>query len=401
MKRDLVFLSHCMPYPPDKGEKIRAWNIIRHLARTHRVHLGCVVTTESDMAHLDTVRGVCASVGAFRIDPFKQRLRALLHARPGRPLMPDCYTSPALRRWVDRTVAEIDPALIMLYTVAMAPHALHLPHRKLLDAVDIDSEKWTEYATHARLPMRAVWAREGRTLLAYERRVAAACEATLFVSPQEAQRFALLAPELACRIDWVENGVELDRFSPTRDFASPFDTPGPHLVFTGHMDYWPNEDAVTWFAQDILPRIRETSLAQFWIVGANPTAKVLALASIPGVHVTGRVPDTRPYLAHAQAAICPLRLARGIQNKVLEAMAMGRPVIASHAAFEGVRAQPGQDLLVAGDAADFAAAVLAILAGAHAGLGEAARRAMKAKYAWDATLARLDARIETAGGKDG
>jgi sugar transferase (PEP-CTERM/EpsH1 system associated) len=392
--QDLIFLSHCMPYPPDKGEKIRAWNILRHLARTHRVHLGCVVPAAADMAHVPVLQEICASVGAFPIDPFRQKLRALAHARPGKPLMPDCYTSPALKGWVDRTVAATDPALLYIYTVAMAPHALHLAVRKLLDAVDIDSEKWAEYAQTAAFPGRLIWAREGRTLLAYEKRVAAACEATLFVSPAEAARFAALAPALADTVDWVENGVDLERFSPHLAFASPFTSAGPHLVFTGHMDYWPNADAVTWFARDILPRIRQSLPAEFWIVGANPTAAVRSLAAQDGVHVTGRVADTRPFLAHADLCVCPLRIARGIQNKVLEAMAMGRPVLASAAAFEGVRAVAGRDLLVASDAPAFADAALAILRGQHNDIGGNARLAMVANYAWDATLAKLDAIVE-------
>ncbi len=391
MARDLIFLSHCMPYPPDKGEKIRAWNVLLHLARHHRVHLGCVVSNAADMAHLDAVRAVCADVAAFPIDPLWQRVRAVLHARPGRPLMPDCYTVPALRHWVDRTVAKENPDLIYIYTAAMALHALHVPRRKLLDAVDIDSEKWSEYAGTARFPMRAVWAREGRTLLAFERRAAAACDATFFVSEPEARRFAALAPESAGKISAIENGVDLERFSPSHLFADPFGTPGPHVVFTGHMDYWPNIDAVTWFATDILPIIRQRQPAEFWIVGAHPAAAVTALQSLPGVHVTGRVDDTRPYLAHAAAAICPLRIARGIQNKVLEAMAMGRPVVASTAAFEGVRARAGQDVLAAGNAADFAGAVSAILAGGHPALGARARQAMTKNYAWANVLSKLDA----------
>ena len=398
--QDLIFLSHCMPYPPDKGEKIRAWNILLHLTRRYRVHLGCVVTNAADMAQLDPVRRVCASVGAFRIDPRRQRLFALAHARPGRPLMPDCYTSAALRRWVDEKAATLNPALIYIYTVAMAAHALHLPHRKMLDAVDIDSEKWRDYAGQSRGPMRLVWAREGRTLLGYERRVAEACRTTLFVSASEAARFVELAPEVAAKVDWVENGVDLERFAPGLGMPSPFAGPDPNLVFTGHMDYWPNADAVTWFANDILPRIRMTQPAQFWIVGANPTPAVRALAALPGVRVTGRVADTRPYIAHATVCVCPLRLARGIQNKLLEAMAMGRPVVASAAAFEGVRATAGRDLIVAEGAADFAGAVSRVLGGNAVEMGHAARLAMEARYAWPVTLARLDRIFEGNTGGD-
>ncbi|HJS87969.1 MAG TPA: glycosyltransferase, partial [Acetobacteraceae bacterium] len=242
--------------------------------------------------------------------------------------------------------------------------------------------------------MRAVWVREARNLLRFERRAAAASAVTLFVSRQEAARFAELGPEARARIDWVENGVDLDAFSPARAWPDPFPNPGPHLVFTGHMDYWPNIDAVQWFAAEVMPRLCARRPApRFWIVGANPSEAVKQLAALPGVHVTGRVPAVQPYIAHAAACVSPLRMARGIQNKVLEAMAMGRPVVASPQAFEGVRAEAGTHLLVADGAEETARAVLAVLDGRYPRLGEMARRAMEEGYAWKATLRRLDAHI--------
>jgi len=167
------------------------------------------------------------------------------------------------------------------------------------------------------------------------------------------------------------------------------------LVFTGTMDYWPNVDAVGWFVRDILPELRRDWPAlRFWIVGANPAPDVLRLARMPGVHVTGRVPDPRLYLAHAAVAVAPLRIARGIQNKVLEAMAMARPVVASPQAFEGVRAAAGRDLLVADGADETVRRVREVLLGQHPGLGRAARMAVERDHAWAATLAPLDQLIE-------
>ncbi len=394
--RDLIFISHRIPWPLNKGEKIRGWNLLQHLAPHYRIHLGCVVDDPADMAHVAQLQTVCASVGAFPIDKSRQKYRALLHARPGRPLMPDFYHSPALQRWVDATMARTAMDVVYIYSVAMAPYAIGLDHPcKILDAQDIDSEKWAEYALKARLPMRLVWAREGRTLLAYERRAAAACDWTFFVSQPEADRFVQLAPEAAGRTVAVENGVDLQRFSPTDSHPSPYEGAAPRVVFTGNMDYWPNADAVLWFTRDILPKLRARVPAlAFWIVGANPGAEVQALAARPGVHVTGRVEDVRPYVAHASVIVCPLRIARGIQNKVLEGMAMGRPVIASPAAFEGVRAAAGTELLVADGADAFTDAVCAVLDGRHDGLGAAARAAMERGYAWSATLGKLDAYLD-------
>ena len=394
--RDLLFISHCMPWPPDKGEKIRAWNIIEHLSATHRVHLGCVTAEPSDMAHVTHMQGVCASVGAFLIDRRIQKLRALLHARPGRPLMPDFYYSASLQGWINCTLQRVPIDVLYIFTVAMAPYVRNVTRPlRILDAVDIDSEKWADYAQKTRLPMRAIWAREARTLLAYERAAAASCARTYFVSAPEADRFIALAPETASTVAPLENGIDLDRFSPAHAFASPFTGSGACLVFTGHMDYWPNADAVQWFVSAIMPPLRAAfPTLSFWIVGANPAADIRALAAQPGVHVTGRVPDVRPYVAQAAAIVCPLRIARGIQNKVLEGMAMGRTVIASTAAFEGIRAQPGQDLLVADNVAEWLSAITATLAGQHAAIGRHARAAVERNYAWAMVLQPLDNELE-------
>ncbi|MEO9189414.1 MAG: TIGR03087 family PEP-CTERM/XrtA system glycosyltransferase, partial [Acetobacteraceae bacterium] len=315
----------------------------------------------------------------------------LLRARPGRSMMLDYYRHPGLRRWVGAQLAEgMDAALV--YTTAMMPYVLHAPIPLILDMVDIDSRKWAMYVSRAGFPMRAVWAREARNLLAFERRAATTSRITLLVSPQEAACFTELAPESAGKIDWYENGVDLDAFSPAGKWPDPFPDPGPHLVFTGHMDYWPNIDAVSWLAAEVMPLLaRRTPAPQFWIVGANPSVGVRRLAALPGVHVTGRVQDVQPYVDHAAVCVSPLRMARGVQNKVLEAMAMGRPVVASPQAFEGVRAEAGTELLVADGADATARAIASILDGDHPNLGTAARAAMERSYAWPSTLARLDA----------
>ena len=396
-QRDLLFLSHRMPWPLNKGEKIRGWHLIEHLARDYRIHLGCVVDDPADMSHLAKLQSVCTSVGAFPIDRRMQKLRALLRARPGRPLMPDFYFSPALQHWVDTTLARTKMDVLYIYSVAMAPYVLALDHpRKILDATDIDSEKWTEYATDAKYPMRLVWAREGRNLLAYERACAAACKWTFFVSQPEADRFVELAPEVAGRVVALENGVDLQRFSPDDVYASPFTDAAPRVVFTGNMDYWPNADAAIWFAREVMPLLRaRVPDVTFWAVGANPTPEVSALSALPGVFVTGRVEDVRPYVAHASVIVCPLRIARGIQNKVLEGMAMGRPVVASPGAYEGVRAVAGTELLVADGAAAFVQRICEVLDGAHSGLGAASRAAMERGYAWPAVLGKLQSLLNT------
>jgi sugar transferase (PEP-CTERM/EpsH1 system associated) len=273
----------------------------------------------------------------------------------------------------------------------MAPYLSDAPGMcRVLDMVDMDSAKWGDYAAQARWPASAVWRREARTLLAVERRAALDYERTLFVSQAEAAAFSRAAPESAGRIGWLDNGVDLDGFAPGV-FERPF-AAGPTVVFTGTMDYWPNVDAMIWFADAVLPALRAARPGlRLCIVGANPSSAVRRLARDPAITVTGRVADVRPYLAHADLAVAPLRIARGIQNKVLEAMAMACPVVATPEAFAGLRAVAGRDLLVGSGADGFAACVGAVLDGRHAGLGAAGRRVVAAGYAWDATLSGLDA----------
>ena len=299
----LLFLSHRIPYPPDKGDKIRAWHLFRHLAATHRVHLGTLMDDPADEVHFPALRALCADFACSAISPRRQKLRALAGLRPGRPLTLDYFHDARLQAWVDRTLARGDIARVFIYCSSMAPYVMR-PGAPggVMDMVDVDSEKWTEYATRTPWPARSVWAREWRTLLRFERRAAAHFDRTLFVSPAEAARFAQLAPETAERLDWVENGVDLERFSPHAAHTDPYAAlppGGPNLVFTGTMDYLPNVDAVCWFAREVLPALRERHPGtRFHVVGANPAPEVSALplfvvtatASTPG-RLTH--PDTR------------------------------------------------------------------------------------------------------------
>jgi sugar transferase (PEP-CTERM/EpsH1 system associated) len=388
--RDLLFLAHRIPFPPDKGDKIRAWHMLERLSRSHRIHLGCFIDDPADRMHIPALRAMCADAAFFDIVPRNQRMLASLRMRPGRPLTTGYFHDARLRRWVaGKLAAGIGRAFV--FCSAMAPYLMGTgPVHRVLDMVDVDSEKWRAYATGAGWPVRAIWKREARTLLAFERQAARCFHRTLLVSEPEADCLRTLAPESAERIGAMENGVDLEHFSPAHVFPDPHPPVGQHIVFTGTMDYRPNVAAVTWFAAEVMPRLHARGIpAHFTVVGANPAADVLRLAS-DTVRVTGRVIDVRPYVAHAALVVAPLTIARGIQNKVLEAMAMARPVVASPEAAEGVRAQPGRDLLVASGADAMADVVGAVLAGRHPTVGNAARRAMVDGYAWSNTLAALD-----------
>ncbi len=268
--------------------------------------------------------------------------------------------------------------------------------RRIIDFVDIDSDKWRQYATTRSWPTSWVYRRESRKLLDFERRVATAFDVSLFVSANEAALFRTKAPESAHKIFHVGNGVDHEYFSPERRYQDPFGGQADVLVFTGAMDYWPNVDAMCWFANDALPRIRDkVPAARLVIVGSNPSSAVRRLARLPGVTVTGRVADVRPYLVHAGAVVAPLRVSRGVQNKVLEAMAMARSVIATPCALEGIAAEPGHDVVMATADESFAVETVEILLGNKPrAIGTNARARVLDDYRWPASLARLEALIE-------
>jgi sugar transferase (PEP-CTERM/EpsH1 system associated) len=262
----------------------------------------------------------------------------------------------------------------------------------LIDFVDVDSAKWKQYADSRRWPLSWVYRREGSRLLAFEQAAANRATRAFFVTDAEADLFRRLAPGCDGRIETIGNGVDTTHYAPAPDHANPFAAGTRSIVFTGAMDYWPNVDGVRWFVESILPSVVDAIPdAHFTIVGMRPTPAVKALASA-SVTVTGTVPDVRPYLQHADVVVAPLRVARGVQNKILEAMAMGKPVVATDACGSGIDAVSRRDFITASDAASMAASVVALLRDADfsRSIGEAARARIVARYTWDEQLRRLE-----------
>lgn len=389
----LLYLTHRIPYPPNKGDKVRSFNILRQLARTHRVWLGSFVDHADDCRHVPALRQWCEQTCVIPIEPGIRRVASLRGLLRGEALSLPYYRSPRLARWVSRVVGEQGIRAAVAFSGPMAQY-LDVPGlvRRVVDFCDVDSAKWTQYAADRRWPMSWLYRREGERLFDFECRAAARADASLFVTEAEAELFRRAAPELASRVGVMQNGVDAEFFAPANGGGSPYPPGGPVLVFSGAMDYWPNIDAVTWFAGELLPEIRRVlPSVRFWIVGMNPSPAVQALAG-DGVVVTGTVADVRPYLAHADVVVAPLRIARGIQNKVLEAMAMARPVVLSAAPAVGLAAADGRECSIAADGEALCARVLALLGdpAQRAAMGEAARACVVGAYSWPAHLRMLD-----------
>lgn len=385
-----------MPYPPNKGDKIRSYHLLVHLAQRFEVHLGTFVDDPDDWQHAETVKRLCKSVHIVPLHPLSAKIRSLRAFSTGGPQTVDYYRDAGMQAWVNKTVVDFPISRVVVFCSAMAQYAEGIQGaRRVIDFVDIDSDKWSQYAEKKSWPLSWLYRREGRELLRYERQVAAKFDASLFVSDAEAALFRTRAPESAARIGFFNNGVDTGFFSPEQRYDNPYSPDEAPVVFTGAMDYWPNIDAVQWFADTMLPAIRaRNDKAVFYIVGSRPVEQVKALARLPGVKVTGTVPDVRPYIAHARVCVAPLRIARGIQNKVLEAMAMAKPVVVSAAALEGIDAEPGRELLLAGHEQQFIDAVSALLSTSLPEIGLAARRKVLARYGWSSNLEKVDTLLD-------
>lgn len=389
----LLFLAHRLPYPPNKGDKVRSYHFLKHLAGRHRIFLGTFVDDPADWEHVETVRSLCAGMHVEELTHWTKRMRGAAGLLTGEAMTLPCFRSTGLSKWVRQIAAREGITRAFAFSSPMAQYALDLPGmRSFVDFVDMDSAKWGEYAHRRPWPISAFYQREATRLLRCEQDIAARAEVSIFVTREEAALFRAAAPECAGNVVAIQNGVDGEYFSPAGDFASPFASGEHPVVFTGAMDYWPNVDAVLWFAREVLPEIRKhDESARFYVVGMNPDAAVRALASDTSVTVTGRVDDVRPYLKHARVVVAPLRVARGIQNKVLEAMAMAKPVVATAQTAAALAARPGVEFEVASTAPAFAEKVLMLMDPEKAlRMGTLARIRVLSDYAWHASHALLD-----------
>ncbi len=397
---NILYLVHRLPYPPNKGDKVRSYHLLKHLSRHHHVFLGTFIDDPEDEMHIATVRALCSDLHVERLHPRRARIASLNALLAGDPLTLRYYRNATMADWVKQIcrTQHIDAAVI--FSSAMAQYVEEFQRLPtLIDFVDVDSAKWTQYAPRHRWPLSWLYRREGRLLLNYERRIAASSTRSFFVTESEAALFCEQAPECRVRVDAMCNGVDSDYFSPDPSRASPYKTDELPVVFTGAMDYLPNVDAVSWFKQEVLPGILERwPNARFHIVGRNPTGAVQALAG-DHVVVSGTVPDVRPYLQHAAVVVAPLRIARGIQNKILEAMAMTKPVVASVECAVAVDAEKGKELLSADSPAEYIAEISRVLEspGSAISIGHCARQRVVERYSWDAHLKAIDRYLPSRG----
>ncbi len=395
-----LFLAHRVPFPPDRGDKMRSFHMLKALAGHGPVHL---IAFTDDARDEELASGLDAYVASRLLvrRNIAVPIAGLRALAGGAPYSLASFEHP---RIAARVTALLDSGAIDRIFVFSGQMAQDVPvawlARTIVDFGDVDSAKFGDYAAASTRwsPMRAVYAREDRELARFEAQIARYAARSLFVSEAEADLFRARSGLGEDKVAAIDNGIDLAFYDPAAAVEEPDMAPGsPLVVFTGQMDYRPNIEAVERFARQVLPRLRiKAPGTRFAIVGRHPAPRVCALDRLDGVIVTGAVDDVRSWLAAAAVVVAPLQIARGVQNKVLEAMAMAKPIVVSPAAAQGIDATDGTHFIVADSAGAQADAVAALIADPPraAALGKAARARVEARYAWDATLAPLVGLLE-------
>lgn len=387
----VLYLCHRFPFPPKRGGKIRPFNMIRHLARSNEVVVCSLARSRQEAEEAQGIAPYCRAFHVQLVNESVQKMRMVATLPTPITASQSYFHSPALQRTIDRLLSEQAFDLIFVHCSSVAHYVRRVRSApKILDFGDMDSQKWLEYARYRPFPLSLGYRWEGLRLAAYERRLASQfdmCTATTRTEWETLENFGT-----GVASDWFPNGVDSEYFSPG-DGSYDRDT----IAFVGRMDYYPNQQGMFRFCRDVFPLLRQRRpQVKLLIVGADPSVEVRRLGDINGVTVTGSVPDVRAFVRGAALTVAPLTIARGTQNKVLESMAMGVPVVASRAAAGGVDAVPGEDLLVADSPTEQLEAIALLLEdpGRRARYSTAARARVLSHHAWPQSMQRLDRIID-------
>lgn len=396
----LLFLAHRIPYPPNKGDKIRSFHLLRYLSAEYKIFLGTFIDNPEDWQYTDKVREFCVDTCFEKLSPIKSRIKSITGFLTGEPLTIPYYRNARLQKWVDEVMEREKIDRVLIFSSSMAQYVSEWVGKDrvtVIDFVDVDSDKWKQYASSKSWPANAIYHREATKLFSYEQYLSSISDVSVFVSESEANMYKGQYRDHPERVTYVNNGVDTDYFTPLTNYKNPYGKDELVIVFTGAMDYWANVDAVTWFCMEVFPSVREYHPAiRFYIVGSNPADNVIKLNKIPGVKVTGSVEDIRPYIAHAKLTVAPMRIARGVQNKVLEAMAMSKLVIVTPQGLDGIQARNEQELFLEEDNIKFADRIVDLIEHDNKNsVKHNARDFVQKRYSWSNNLKRMHVLLET------
>ena len=405
----ILYLSHRIPFPPNKGDKIRSFNEVKYLSNDHEIHLGCIADDPTDLKYEIDLKRYCQKLAVEPVNKIFAKGKSALHIFSNTALSIGYFYSSHLQRIIDNWLSAYVYDAVICFSSPMAeylfrstylkerfksdplPRTSHPLPRLIMDFCDLDSDKWLQYARKSYFPLNIIYGIENNRLLKYEKIINQRFDHSVFVSWQESDLFFQRYPQ-AKNVSAIPNGVDHEYFKPQTPNPEPR-IPNPVLLFTGAMDYHANAEGVAWFCKDVYPIIkRDLDKTEFYIVGSNPIPKVKALADNNGIRVTGYVEDIRPFYQKADVCVVPLRLARGIQNKILEAMAVGKAVVATSMAAEGIAANPGEHLLIENTPNGFAHAITFLIKNRETAskIGSNARKFVVEKHNWSKNMKKFE-----------
>lgn len=382
----ILFLTHRVPYPPNKGDKLRAFNILKYLSKNYSISLLCLADNAEDLNYGNELRKYCKSVNIIPINKFWAKMRSLFCLFSKLPLTLAYFYSRKLKKLVKEKVESENFDVIFIYSSSMAQYALGINGiPKIMDFIDVDSDKWGQYAQYAKFPQKIIYKVEQRRLKRYEEIIANSVEHCIVTSKIEAEVFRSFIPGM--QISAISNGVNFEYFKP-----NSFNYEEKRLIFTGQMDYFANVDGILYFNREILPLIKKKiANVKLYIVGNKPAKDIVNLAK-EDVVITGFVEDVRSYIQKSAVCVVPLRIARGIQNKILEAMSMGVPVVTTSQACQGIDVCPGEDIFIEDSPEGFANRVIDLLKDRdlRKQMAMRGRKTIEAKFKWNKNLEQID-----------
>ncbi|MCD6459377.1 TIGR03087 family PEP-CTERM/XrtA system glycosyltransferase [bacterium] len=391
---NILFLAHRIPYPPNKGDKIRAFHEISYLNKNHNVDLCTLIDDKNDFQYVETLRKHCRNLEYCVINSKLKKIFSLFSVLTCNKTCTEKYFwSPSLFLKCKKLILKNKYDIIFIYCSSMAKYVQHYSDKIpcVIDFVDIDSNKWLQYSKFAKFPLNFLYSLESKKLAVLEKTILSWVKASFLVTEREVIFFAGLNSKN--NIYAIPNGIDNKFFDPSKTSDLSNLQTQPYICFTGAMDYFPNEDGVVFFAEKIFPRISEKyPKLKFFIVGRNPAAAVEKLTVNPNIIVTGSVDDIRPYLKQAKLAVIPLRMARGIQNKILESVSMGLPVVTTSIAYEGLNLKKGLDIIVEDDPLKFADQVISLLQDKNKRkqISLNAKQCLMKSYGWNANLKKME-----------
>ncbi len=404
----ILYLAHRIPYPPNKGDKIRSFHEIKYLSKNHKIHLCCLADNPKDLQYKKTLRNFCDSVYIVSIYPKIAKLKSIPYLLSNTPLSVPYFYSRKLQKMINHLLKTTPFDRILCFSSPMAEYIFrskiptNLIPPLIMDFCDVDSHKWAQYARASTFPLSFIYKLEGYRLADYEKRIGEQFDYSVVVSKKEADIFQNQNPHIP-QLTVIGNGVDYEYFNPDNSYPLPsklsnlpdseYKYSRPVLLFTGAMDYHANIDAVLWFCKKIFPQIKKNiPEVRFYIVGSNPHKDIRNLQNGNNIIVTGFVEDIRPYYQKADICVTPLRLGQGVQNKVLEAMAMGKAIVTTAKATEGIKVMSGKHLYIADDPATISHTILMLLKDktARKRLGTKARRYIKAHCNWLNTMQKFE-----------